>query len=107
MRFEKPDLFRSESPMPRVDRLGNKLSLDTPPGSPRSFSPASPAIDFTPGAEDLAKLVRPAYLYSFKPLQGRFSKAASQIPQHGYRNSMSTFSRIVSTLQNPEPRRYS
>ncbi len=94
MRFEKPEVFRAESPMPRLDRLGSKITLEAP-GSPLSFSPSSPAIDYTPGAEDLVKLVPPNFLKSFKPLSERFRPKE---PSHCSRKSLSTFSRIVQNL---------
>ncbi len=89
LRYEKPELFRSDSM--RSDRLSSNVSL----ASPAPYSPSSPAIDLTPGNEELAKLSRPAYLRSFTPLQEIFNKT-----EHRSCRGLSTFSRVVAKAED-------
>ena len=63
--------------------------------SPAPYSPSSPAIDLTPGNEELAKLSRPAYLRSFTPLLEIFNKT-----EHKSCRGLSTFSRVVARAED-------
>lgn len=77
----------------RSDRLASSVSLAS--SSPAPYSPSSPAIDLTPGNEELAKLSRPAYLRSFTPLLEIFSKT-----EHKSCRGLSTFSRVVARAED-------
>ena len=77
----------------RSDRLASSVSLSS--NSPAPYSPSSPAIDLTPGNEELAKLSRPAYLRSFTPLLEIFNKT-----EHKSCRGLSTFSRVVARAED-------
>lgn len=77
----------------RSDRLASSMSLAS--NSPAPYSPSSPAIDLTPGNEELAKLSRPAYLRSFTPLLEIFSKTEPRSCR-----GLSTFSRVVARAED-------
>lgn len=94
LRYEKPELFRSDSL--RIERLGSSVSL----ASPGPYSPSSPAIDLTPGNEELAKLAKPAYLRSFQPLLEIFSKTDPRSCR-----GLSTFSRVVAKAEDEQRRK--